>query len=264
MSESSPKNPDGNASGLSRCLVESDAAAVAAARSTRRGALLVSLALEATILAALVLHPLLATGERLKPFQIVPIPPLPRAVRSSPEPSRGSSAANQGAPRQRPIYDWIYFPPTVPDRIPTEGKVGAEPPSVPDIGPGGEPSGIEGGLRRVGPADERAAPRLPASPTVRSKPVRQSEGVQEALLVRRIEPIYPWIAKQMHLEGMVKLRAVIGRDGTVNSLERLSGHPILAEAALEAVRQWRYRPTLLNGEPVEVESYVTVVFQIQH
>ena len=64
------------------------------------------------------------------------------------------------------------------------------------------------------------------------------------------------------MAGTVRLRAIISRNGTVTSLEPLSGHPVLAQAALEAVRQWRYRPTLLHGDPVEVETYITVIFTL--
>jgi periplasmic protein TonB len=79
-------------------------------------------------------------------------------------------------------------------------------------------------------------------------------------LIRRVQPEYPEIARATHLSGTVRLQAIIGTDGTVRDLDVLSGSPILARAAVEAVRQWRYRPTLLNGAPVEVETYITVNF----
>lgn len=79
-------------------------------------------------------------------------------------------------------------------------------------------------------------------------------------LVRQVQPRYPEIARDMHLAGTVRLEAIIGTDGTVRSLNLLSGNPILARAAVDAVHQWRYRPTLLNGAPVEVETYITVNF----
>lgn len=79
-------------------------------------------------------------------------------------------------------------------------------------------------------------------------------------LVRQVQPRYPEIARTIHLSGTVRLEAIIGIDGTVRSLNLLNGNPILARAAVDAVRQWRYRPTLLNGAPVEVETYITVNF----
>jgi protein TonB len=93
--------------------------------------------------------------------------------------------------------------------------------------------------------------------------VKVSEGVLEAQLVSRIEPQYPTIAVETKTQGTVRLRAIISRDGRITSLEVLSGHPFLVKAALDAVRQWRYRPTLLNGEPVEVETSITVVFVLR-
>jgi protein TonB len=80
------------------------------------------------------------------------------------------------------------------------------------------------------------------------------------LLIHRVDPVYPALARQIHLEGTVQLYAIIGRDGTIQSLEVLSGHPLLIQSARDAVRQWRYRPTLLNGEAVEVETSITVIY----
>ncbi len=81
-------------------------------------------------------------------------------------------------------------------------------------------------------------------------------------LLHRVDPHYPKLAADLHLSGTVRLQATIGRDGSVRDLEILSGEPILARAAVEAVGQWRYRPTLLNGAPVEVETYITVKFAL--
>jgi protein TonB len=81
-----------------------------------------------------------------------------------------------------------------------------------------------------------------------------------AMLVHRVEPQYPPIAKIAHISGVVHLRAIIGKDGTVRELEVVDGNPLLAQAARVAVQNWRYQPTRLNGEPVEVETYVTVNF----
>jgi protein TonB len=85
----------------------------------------------------------------------------------------------------------------------------------------------------------------------------------EAQLINRIEPRYPSIAVQTKTEGAVLLHALISRDGRITSLEVVSGNPLLIHAALEAVQQWRYRPTMLSGEPVEVETTITVVFRLR-
>lgn len=83
------------------------------------------------------------------------------------------------------------------------------------------------------------------------------------MLVVRVEPQYPVLARQIRLEGTVQIRAIIARDGSVQSLEVLSGHLLLAKAARDAILQWRYRPTLLRGQPIEVETLVTVRFKMQ-
>jgi periplasmic protein TonB len=84
-----------------------------------------------------------------------------------------------------------------------------------------------------------------------------------ARLIHRVEPEYPRTALMIHLAGTVQLRAIIGTDGSVRNVEMVSGNPILAKAALDAVRQWRYQPTQLSGRPVEVETLITVRFEMQ-
>ena len=74
--------------------------------------------------------------------------------------------------------------------------------------------------------------------------------------------VYPPLARQTRISGTVRLHAIIGKDGTVHELEVMNGHPLLVQAALEAVRQWRYKPTLLNGEPVEVDTTIDVIFSL--
>jgi protein TonB len=81
-------------------------------------------------------------------------------------------------------------------------------------------------------------------------------------MVRQIMPVYPPIAKTAHISGTVVLHAVISKDGSVEDLQYVSGPPLLMKAAMDAVRQWRYQPTQLNGEPVEVDTTVSVVFTL--
>jgi protein TonB len=85
--------------------------------------------------------------------------------------------------------------------------------------------------------------------------------LSEAMLVKKVEPIYPHIAAVAGISGTVKLHAIIGRDGSVEDLNVVAGHPLLADAALDAVRQWHYKPYVLNGRPIEVETFITVVFR---
>jgi protein TonB len=85
-----------------------------------------------------------------------------------------------------------------------------------------------------------------------------------AMLIHRVEPIYPFLPKQIRREGRVELRAIIGTDGTIQSLQVVSGDPMFLNSAIEAVQQWRYRPTILNGQPVEIDTYIAVVYTMQH
>ena len=92
--------------------------------------------------------------------------------------------------------------------------------------------------------------------------IRVGGGVQQSRLVRKVDAAYPPLALQARISGNVMLSAVIGRDGTITNLQVISGHPLLVPAALEAVKQWVYQPTLLNGEPVEVVTQIEVPFQL--
>jgi protein TonB len=83
------------------------------------------------------------------------------------------------------------------------------------------------------------------------------------MLIHRVEPVYPALARQTHREGQVELRAVIATDGTIQSLQVVKGDALFLHSATEAVTQWRYRPTVLNGQPVEIETYITVIYTLQ-
>jgi protein TonB len=94
--------------------------------------------------------------------------------------------------------------------------------------------------------------------------VIQKTTIDPAMLIRRIEPIYPPLARQIHREGRVEMRARIATDGTIQSLEIVSGDPIFFQSAKDAVSQWLYHPTVLNGQKVEVDTYVTVIYTMPH
>src|SRR5262249_39390417 len=87
--------------------------------------------------------------------------------------------------------------------------------------------------------------------------------IDPAMLMRRVEPMYPPLAIQIHRNGKVELHAVIAVDGTIQSLQLVSGEPMFVQPAMDAVRQWRYKPTLLNGQPVEVDTFITVIYTTQ-
>jgi periplasmic protein TonB len=113
----------------------------------------------------------------------------------------------------------------------------------------------------IGGAPVAAAPPPQAK---KQEVVRQKIGgnVIMANLINKVPPVYPPLAKQARIQGQVKLKAIISTSGTIQQLELISGHPLLVPAAMAAVRQWTYKPTLLNGEPVEVETQVDVNFAL--
>jgi len=105
---------------------------------------------------------------------------------------------------------------------------------------------------------------VPPPPPQEKVPERVRVGgqVQPPQLVNKTNPAYPPLARQARIQGTVKLEGVIGKDGTVQELKVVSGHPLLIQAALDAVRNWRYRPTMLNGQPVEVITTIDVNFTL--
>jgi protein TonB len=137
-----------------------------------------------------------------------------------------------------------------PPAMATTGVVGGVPGGV----PGGSMGGVIGSVLSSAPV---AAPKI-ATPTR----VRVSSGVVSGLLVRKVPPTYPPLARQARIQGVVVLQAQISKEGNIENLQLISGHPMLAPAAIEAVKQWKYRPYLLNGEPVEVDTQVQVNFTL--
>jgi periplasmic protein TonB len=109
------------------------------------------------------------------------------------------------------------------------------------------------------PAATTVKPDLVKPPT----PVRVGGNVQAAKLIRQVVPVYPRPASQFRISGTVHLLGIIAKDGTIQRLQVLSGHPLLRQAAVDAVSQWIYRPTVLNGQPVEVEAPIDVIFTLQ-
>ena len=144
---------------------------------------------------------------------------------------------------------------------PPEAQVGGVVGGVPGGVPGGQIGGVLGGV--LGGAPSSVAPPPPPPPTPKPpQRVRVGGNVQQANLIRQVKPPYPPLAKQARIQGTVVLEAVISKQGSVENLRVISGHPLLIQAALDAVKQWKYKPTLLNGEPVEVVTTVTVNFNL--
>jgi protein TonB len=106
------------------------------------------------------------------------------------------------------------------------------------------------------------APKINVAPAKPTGPARISGGVMAGSLINKVTPNYPPIARAAHVGGTVVLHAIISKTGTIESLQAISGPDMLKGAALDAVRQWRYKPYLLNGEPTEVDTTITVNFNL--
>lgn len=245
---------------LRACLVEGDAEQQTRERRVRRRALIISILVQAAVLVALVLVPLLGKTERLVAKEFVPIPPYghthPRL--------RSTGESRPGRP-SNPENPYIFPGPTSRPPVPTSGDDGAVGPPDLGLGGGGELNGpacswcVDIGEKNSGPR--------PPEPTVKTleKPrILHVTQLDPARLIRRVEPVYPTLAIQTHREGRVELRAIIATDGTIQSLEIVGGDPIFYFSAKEAVSQWRYQPTILNGQPVEIDTYITVIYTMQH
>ncbi len=171
----------------------------------------------------------------------------------------GDPVGNPGHRRNSPVPSPSPHPLIAPSTIPPSIQIGNDPgpaaPELPDLccGPSRGPGGI------LGPAIGIGTPVVIPPRPAAAKPVLISH-LSEADLLHRVQPIYPTLARQAHVQGAVELRAIISKTGTIENLVVVRGHPMLAAAAIEAVRQWRYRPYLLNNEPVEVETQITVNF----
>jgi protein TonB len=247
---------------FSQCLVDGDSESFGRARRLRNKALVISLVLEAAMLALMLLWPLITPGVLPRQFNVTPAPPFHGGGNSAPRQAREPMHPPPNSPTRL-----LACLPCAPPSIPTHPSYGPgpEPPSV-DAGQSmgsGNDSGFAGpGFPLLGGLDSGTQPNIarPPEPPHPSRPLSKSEGVMEAMLVHRVQPEYPPIARAAHISGTVQLRAIIGKAGAVRELQVISGNPLLVQAARAAVLQWRYRPTLLNGEPVEVETYITANF----
>ncbi|MBZ5644364.1 MAG: energy transducer TonB [Acidobacteriia bacterium] len=146
-----------------------------------------------------------------------------------------------------------------PRAIPKEVAVFKEAELPPDVmNNTGAVGGVFGGIPGQGIIGGAALPPPPkaAAPSR----IKQGGNVTAASILTQTRPVYPALARQARIQGSVVLHAIIDKDGKVAQLEVVSGHPLLVQAALDAVKQWRYKPTLLNGDPVEVDTTITVTF----
>ena len=242
-----------------------------AQRKRRTWSTLLSFVLELFLIGVLILLPLWFTDVLPKQQLLVfleapppPPPPPPPAASTPPTPKVVKVTSNIAngqlrTPSRIPSKVQIIKEDEAPPPVVTTGGVAG---GVPGGIPGGQLGGVIGGILSSSPS-LAAVPRLSPPPPPTAQRVRVSQGVIQGLLIYRVEPTYPPLAKQARIQGTVVLTALIDKGGNVQHLQVISGHPLLAPAAIEAVKQWRYKPFLLNGQPVEVETTVTVNFRIR-
>ena len=248
--------PEEGLGSLCGCLVEGDAGQRSRERRVRRRALAISIVLQCAVLAALILLPLFGKPQRIAYAYATPVPPY--------SPYRNATH-NSGAPRPHPNgpQDPCRFcaPTNIPPTIVTRDSSS---PAGPPEGIGDSILGAIDGLIPLSDSRQRVlTPPNTERQATRPQVVRMTH-LDPAMLIHRVEPVYPPLAKQTHREGRVELRAIIGTDGTVRSLEIVAGDPLLERSAVEAVQQWRYKPTILNGQAVEIDTYITVIYTMQH
>ncbi len=246
---------------LRGCLVEGDAEQRRGERRVRRRALAISISLQSAILATLILVPLFGKAERISLSIVTPIPPY--------SPYRNASQ-NSGAQRPRPHTPQntcrLCAPPNIPPTIVMRDPTSSASPTddAPPAGIGDTiPGAIDGAIPLMDPRQRVVPPGNTEHRPTRPQIVRVTT-VDPAMLIRRVEPVYPALARQTRREGRVELRAIIGTDGTIQSLQIVASDPLFDISARDAVQQWRYRPTILNGQVVEVDTYITVVYTLQH
>ena len=225
---------------------------------TKRGrTTLVSFILEAIVVIILILIPLMFTEAlpkgQLMTFLVAPPPPPP-------PPPPPAAVKIVKAVETDIVNNQLRTPTKIPKQVKIIQEEEAPPPSAGVVGgvpggvPGGAANGVIGGIISSTPV---------AVPKVAVQRVRVSQGVTQGMKVHDVTPQYPQMAKIARVQGPVVLAAVIGKDGTIQGLRVVSSaSPLLNQAALEAVKQWRYRPYILNGEPVEVDTTITVNFTL--
>ncbi|HVS88147.1 MAG TPA: TonB family protein [Candidatus Acidoferrum sp.] len=224
-----------------------------ATKTNKRWTVLVSMIFQVTFLSILLLIPLIYTEAlpkaMLATLLVAPPPPPPPPPPAQVQTVRKTQVHLMDAGK-------LMAPKAIPKNV-TIIKEEADP----DMGAGG---GVLGGVAggSMGGVIGGVLGGMPAPPKPAQSRIKVGGNVTAARLQNKVSPVYPPLARQTRISGTVRLHAIIAKDGTVQQLEVVSGHPLLVQSALDAVRQWRYQPTLLNGEPVEVDTTVDVIFSL--
>jgi protein TonB len=229
-------------------------------------ATIMSFILEFLLVGVLLLLPLYFTQQlpksQLLTFLVAPPPPPP-------PPPAAAQAVRVMKQIQSDLLSGgqLRTPTKIPEKVQMIKEEEAPPP-MPAAGgvvggvPGGIPGGQLGGVIGSIVNSTSSLAYVPKLQPVMPQRVRVSQGVTTGLLIHKVEPTYPMLARSARIQGNVVLKAIIDKEGNIQDLQLVSGHPMLVPAAIQAVKQWRYRPYLLNGQPVEVETTITVIFSL--
>ena len=226
-------------------------------RCVRRRSVTISILVQTAVLALLILLPLFGKTQHIALANATPIPPYGHP----PHHSSGTTTPRTG---HAPVETFVFASPTARPINHANSEENAV--NAPEIGIGGNEEASGPDRSWCVNISGKNGPR-PPQPVVEpnSKPrVIQKTTLDPAMLIRRIEPVYPPLARQIHKEGRVELRAIIATDGSIQSLEVVGGDPMFFQSAVEAVRQWQYKPTILNGQAVEIDTHITVIYTISH
>ena len=230
------------------------------AQTRRPWTVAISVALQTALVAIALILPLLRVASLDAPVK-VPVWFSVEKVDLKAKPEAKTTPVQSAMPR--PVFHLAVLrpPTTVPARI----DLSSDAPEIPTTGAtAGSTSASIAALMPTMTIQPPTAqiPAVKPSPAPQSAPVRVGIGVQSAKLIFGPKPSYPALGKMTRTQGTVKIQAIIARDGSIQKLQVLSGPPLLVTAAIEAVQQWRYRPTLLNGDPVEVITEIDVNFTL--
>ncbi len=231
------------------------------APSTRRWSALASFTLQAFSVAVLLIAPLIFTQQlpQIRYFERLSAPASSAPERVMPI---VSSHVERSSSRSE-LRDGVLVEPTAIPITTRRFVDQADSPIGSSVLPGipyGIPSADRDSVINSILATTRTTPPIAVEP--RREPLKVSS-LSEGMIVRRVQPIYPEIARLARVQGPVVIAAVIDTNGRITSLRLVSGHPMLVDAAMEALRQWRYRPYVLNGQPIQVETQVTIMFTLR-
>ena len=230
-------------------------------RTNKSWTVMVSFIGQIALLTVAVILPLIYTevlpSTTLQSFLVAPPPPPP-----PPPPPAAAPPVKvvKVIPRQFDAGK-LMAPKSVPKEIATIREEELPPPSSGVAG--GSVGGVLGGI--IGSVPTLAPPPPPPPPAVKVSPITRIKvggNVQGAMIIKKTPPTYPQLAKSARVSGVVHLAAIISKDGTIQELHSLGGPALLIQAAMDAVKQWVYRPTMLNGEPVQVETTIDVNFTL--